>query len=260
MTFNRTYLRSVEAVLEVIEIHPPTAYSWFGQRVDEVPGRTARAMDDATARRYLANTIQWHLYRDFYCKGAATPSLERDRYDADRSARFSPFVQALSQANTGRGSSEPGWVLRDHDEGQLVVERHGLAVWVEPADVVGGGDGDSGLRPGAPVLVRLPNELRRLSPGFYVALGDKGLPPDDAEPLVRLYWNLRSSAASRLVARGTDLLNQSGIAFQLKVADHPDHYDRCDAGVVYVTRRDYPDVAPLVASLHRELAAGLEPS
>ncbi len=73
--------------------------------------------------------------------------------------------------------------------------------------------------PGATVSVLLPRELLRISPGFYLALGDAAFAGDSA--IVRFYWNVRSEGASALVAMLTTALNQQGLGFQLKVLNDP---------------------------------------
>jgi hypothetical protein len=55
-------------------------------------------------------------------------------------------------------------------------------------EVVPEGTGDVSV--GSPVRVKLPKELFKLSPGFYMALGDHALLLDAGATLVRLYWHL----------------------------------------------------------------------
>ena len=112
-------------------------------------------------------------------------------------------------------------------------------------------------RGGSTVSVALPAELRRLSPGFYMALGDAGL--DLEEPLVRHYWNLESAGGAALIAAGTGVLNKAGVPFRLKVAVEPAAYDRCDAGVLYTPRRALTTVVALLPAIRAAVAAHLRP-
>src|SRR5207249_11140751 len=107
------------------------------------------------------------------------------------------LVTALSAANSGRGTWEPGWTIgRLEEDGHVAVAKDGLTFWVTQ-------DGlraeEAAIRPGVSCRVRVPKELRNLAPGFYFAIGDgegdyddRG---DDREPLLRYYWNLTSAAA-----------------------------------------------------------------
>lgn len=254
------YRTSVASVLEAVVVRSATSWSWFGERSDDPPESAVEAMDADTAHHYLVHALGLQLYRDFYCPGGATPSAERVPWDTlARGNRFrgTPFVQALSAANAGRGSSEAGWSLRAHEDDWLVVQREGLAVWARPDEVVGGTGG-----PGAAVSVRLPKELRRLSPGFYMALGDTGLEAGGpgAGTLVRLYWHLTDQGAEPFVAIVTSALNRAGVAFQLKVVDEPERFDRCDAGVLYLSRGDLPAAGDVIRTVHRDLGAHLRPA
>jgi HopA1 effector protein family len=168
----------------------------------------------------------------------------------------SPFVQALSQANAGTYARDPGWtVLREESEA-VVVTRGGLSLWASPAEVYPRNGG--GVSPGAPVGVLMPKELLRLAPGFYMALGDAEFPVDASEPIVRLYWNLRSEGAVPLVGLLTQRMNAEGLPFRLKVLSDPAQYSRCDAGVLYAPAADYEAVARVVAVAYEGIAGALK--
>ena len=75
---------------------------------------------------------------------------------------------------------------------------------------------------------------------------------------MRFYWNLRAEDAPTLVKGATQLLNDDQIPFRLKVVNDPAHYDRCDAGVLYVQRADYEQVLPIVRRILVELGGNLK--
>lgn len=241
-----SYRQQVAAAIEATAILSPVTFSWRGRRFGDLPRAAARALSPEASRQYLVRNLRDQMYDGFYCHGVAASSAER--LPLPPVTGFTPFVQALSAANHGRGSVEPGWRLSGGGDSELVIERDGLRLWATPADVVETGDAGS-------VGVRLPRELLRLSPGFYMALGDRGLTA--GEDVLRFYWNLRSEGAPRFVRRATGLLNQRGVPFRLKVANEPAAYTRHDAGVLYVPSRDYRTVAPVVAAVYREVALDL---
>jgi hypothetical protein len=250
------YGELVASALAAVRVHSATSFSWFGQRTPPLPRSVAIAMDAAASRAYLLHLLRLRLYGHLYCQGIATPADQDD--DGERSRLASAeFVAGLSAANTGRGTRDPGWTVHAADAGRVVVERRGLRVWATPGDVCLP-DG-APPEPGTPVAVRLPKELRKLSPGFYLALGDHGLRPSEAEPQVRLYWNLFADAAPRLMRSVTTRLNRAGIPFNLKVPNHPERYTRCDAGVLYLPKRCYPGIAQMVGDLYEELRDALQP-
>lgn len=248
------YARLVEAALQATEIRSATQYSWFGQLSQDVPPEIAAAMGPDNARAFLLHNLQMCLYNDFYCPGQAIPEL-------DASIRFTvpvltPFVQALSAANRGRGAREPGWTFRGHDSGRLVISRDGLRVWADRRDIF---TTRKKLVPGTYVTVRMPKELLKLSPGYYMALGETEFPIDGTDTVVRFYWNLRSEAATQVVAAATSELNRVSVPFRLKVVNEPDRYTRCDAGVLYVTKKHFGAAAPVVRSIYDHVAAGMKP-
>jgi hypothetical protein len=276
---------AVERVLAATTVLSPTAFAWFGVPQQALAERSAAAMDATAARAYLVYALQSRLYTSFYCLGGASP----DGFDSAPTHRLgpSPFVWALSQANRGTGSREPGWTVAAHEDGRVVVERDGLRLWVRPEDLHRDGgertpppgavqpgphelddDRDEHAPPldavqvGAQVGVRMPKELRRLSPGFYMALGDAEFPADAsaAAGIVRFYWSLRRDGAAALVERLTGALNEAGIAFRLKVIADPEGYRRCDAGVLYTLAPQFERLAPIVADTHRRIEPWLRPA
>ena len=258
---------ALERAVAATTVLSPTAFAWFGVPQHALAERSAAAMDATAARAYLVYALQTRLYTSFYCLGGASP----DGFDAAPAPQLgpSPFVWALSQANRGSGSREPGWTVAAHEDGRVVVERDGLRLWVSPQELhhdgaVGGEPArpPDALQPGAQVGVRMPKELRRLSPGFYMALGDAAFPPDasQAAGVVRCYWSLRSEGAATLVERLTGALNEAGVAFRLKVIADPEGYRRCDAGVLYTLAPQYELVAPIVADTHRRVEPWLRPA
>jgi hypothetical protein len=238
----------VREVLGAVGLRSPTSLTWFGTPVFELPHELAGAMSPQVAYDYVCHSLQLQLYAHVYCPGYPTAAIQRTI--ASRPAARDAFVAALSAANAGRGCWEPGWSFVGRDATKLVIRRDGLSLWLDESDV---DPPDPPAGPSPLVSIRLPNELRRLSPGFYMALGDRAvlMKPDD--PLVRVYWHIGSRVAPALVGALTQRLNADRIAFRLKVVDAPDRYDRCDAGVLYVQRHAYGLAEPSVHATYLEL-------
>ena len=248
------YQELVAGAVAATAVHSRTSYSWFGYRAGELPARTARAITREAARAYLLHSLQAQLYRDFYTRGyAAWPDESPGRMPV---TGLTPFLQALSAANSGRGSHEGGWRVCGFAGDRVVVQRDGLSLWVKGDDVVA--EGSHEVAANAAVRVRLPKELLRLSPGYYMALGDRGLDSDIPAGLVRFYWNLRSETAPRFLACALGRLNEAGLAFRLKVVNDPDGYTRCDAGVLYVRKPDCPMALGIVATVYGEVGRELK--
>lgn len=249
------YFQQVEAAIRATTFHSSTSYSWFGKLAPPLDSKVKRALTPQTARDYLLYSLQQQLYHDFYCQGSATPA-ETDILSPAVMAGMTPFVEGLSMANSGAGCYEDGWKVCAVEDGKIVVHKDGLQVWA-PAE-------DCFVPKGTPITqgmclcVRFPKELLNISPGFYMVLGNQRIPDDEAQVVVRFYWNLTAEGAVAFVKHTTALLNQALLPFRLKVLRDPALYTRCDAAVVYVLKRDYNAVSELLASVYREVAPTLK--
>jgi HopA1 effector protein family len=199
----------------------------------EILGRRQAGLDPAEA-----------LYATLHCRssvrGAAASGFTNWPGARD-------FANRLSTANAGHGTWQHGWAEHGIEpDGWSVVERHGVRFRVPAAEV----------RTGA---VRIPKEHFELIPGFYLAHGDADGTRDDGDT-VRIYWHAVPSGAERLVALTTRLLNEAAIGFQLKLVSEPLRYDRTDAAVLYLSRRDCSRAIPLIERIHRELNRWLRPT
>lgn len=244
----------IQGALDAVNIRSATSFSWFGDLSPNLSAVARRAMTGSAMRDYLCYQLQTRLYSDFYCKGSATPGGQQR--NTLRRTPTTPFIGALSAANSGTGAREGGWSVVNVAGDVVTVARDGLRVWVRREDTYA--DAEDILSPGQLRPVRFPKELLKLSPGFYLALGNEGLAFEGGRVLVRFYWNLRAEGASTLVKGVTQLLNDNQIPFRLKVVNDPAHYDRCDAGVLYVQRTDYEQVLPTVRRILVELGANLK--
>jgi hypothetical protein len=244
----------IQEALDAVHIRSATSFSWFGDLSPNLSAVPRRAMTGSMMRDYLCYQLQMRLYGDFYCKGSATPGGEQR--NTLRRTPTTPFIEALSAANTGTGARERGWSVVNVAGDVVTVARDGLRVWVRREDTYA--DAEDIPSPTELRAVRFPKELLKLSPGFYLALGNEGLAFEPGRALVRFYWNLRAEDAPTLVKGATQLLNDDQIPFRLKVVNDPPHYDRCDAGVLYVQRADYERVLPTVRRILVELGANLK--
>ena len=244
----------IQDALDAVNIRSATSFSWFGDLSPNLSAAARRAMTGSAMRDYLRYQLQMRLYGDFYCKGSATPGGEQR--NTFRRTPTTPFIEALSAANTGTGAREGGWSVVNVAGDVVTVARDGLRVWVRREDIYA--DAEDTPSPAQLHAVRFPKELLKLSPGFYLALGNEGLAFEPGRVLVRFYWNLRAGDAPTLVKGATQLLNDDEIPFRLKVVNDPAHYDRCDAGVLYVQRADYEQVLLIVRQILVELGGNLK--
>ena len=218
---SQVHREGVAAALAAITVHRDGGYSWFGERL---PGGDG---DDVTRR------LSWRLYLDYYAQGRPTPTLDR-RLSPAASGR-TDLTERLSAGNASRESLQPGWrVMGLTDGDDLEIVRAGITIQVPPSAFCPRAEGD--LRPGSEGALRVPGELRARSPGYYTALGERGLPMDQSRG--RIYWSLTPRGAVSGMTAVTEALNAAGLPFSFKVLADSSAYTRCDAGVLYVRRDD----------------------
>jgi Lanthionine synthetase C-like protein/HopA1 effector protein family len=243
-------------VLDAVQVESSTRFALLGETQEVLNASTKEGSADEESAN-LTSVLGGHIYVKLYIK-PSVPELTPHPDILDPS----DLVAALASANTGRGTWEPGWVVqRIEPEGKVVALKDGLAFWVQPTGLRASGDA---IRPGESCRAWVPNEFRRRMLGFYFAVGDEEEEIDEtdaaADPRLRYYWHLRSSAAVPFVAAATSLLNGARIPFALKVLTDAREYHRADAGVLYVHARDDPRVGPLIAEIHRQVAGDLRAS
>jgi hypothetical protein len=249
MTDYREQLRSA---VRAARVTSSSAYAWFGRRTQAVPPAVVRQLPADTARAWLAADLHRKLYRGFYCHGTALP--QEPRVQNSPNDGKTPFIEALSAANTGKGAWQSGWRLRESGGELVVVEKNGLSLRVAPEH--------TGLEPpiagGATARVWMPKEHMRVSPGFYVAVGDADLSTDSGD-IWRFYWRFSPDGALAFMRTATSLLNAAGCPFRLKTVASRDNFSRNDSLVLYLSAGEPDRVFELLPQLVRSCEADLLP-
>ena len=226
------YEEQVVAALGAVGVRAPDAYLWFGRRFTAQPGEP------------LAEAIARRLLTDFQAPGAPRPGGPDPGDPADGAASFQ---RALSQANNGRGSWQPGWRFAGVEEEAIAVMRpDGLVLLAPPEDCrVEGERAD----------VRMPKGLSGVARGVLRVLGDT--PPPDDGARVRVSWNVIAAGAVTLVARLTYALNGAGLPFTLELLTDPAGYGRRPGADLLLARSDFAAAITLQKPLLRALGAHL---
>jgi hypothetical protein len=248
MTEACRYQELLHSAIEATAFHDPITYSWFGRHSERLPPRVAKVMKGRTARSYLQTQLRNQLYSDLYICGEARPPIWEGE---GASGRDPELVEILSAANKGTGCLENGWEIVQKQAGEVAVRRNRLTLWVTPRDL--GRDHGAHLVVGNEVTLRLPKELRNVSPGYYFALSNSAESGRESDPLVRLYWNLKAEGAPLLMQLVTEHFNESGCYFQLKLLNNRSSYSRCDSGVLYCRRVDYQIVCSLLVPIYPQV-------
>jgi len=210
--------------------------------------RPSSADESATLLAALESDLYWNLY---------TRPGESARPVTMESNTGRDFISALSLANKGSGTWDPGWLIGAQDEdGNIAVSKDGITYWVPP---IGIRARNSEIVEGEQANVWLLKEYRYLVPGFYVALGSQEQNEIGKEPtpLLRLYWHVTSHTAARFVTAATESLIESNIPFKAKVLGDPGGYFRADAATIYINRRDFQRSRTALRRIHQSIRTGL---
>jgi hypothetical protein len=246
------YRDQVAAALDAVTIRGPARYSWLGRASRPLPAAVDGELDESERREYLVSCLREELYCSFYRHGGPVPAEwgEPEPPFADPA-----LVEAMSRANPGRGSWEPGWTVERVNGEWAVVTTGRLRARVRTSDC----RAESGaVRAGAAVSVALPKQLPEWSPGFFTVVSDI---PDFAPSVsaVRVYWNITRAGAPALVGALSSRLNGDGAPFRLKVADHPYRLRRCDAAVLYLRGDVFHETRDALRAVATALRDRLEP-
>jgi hypothetical protein len=246
------YHDQVAAALRAVKVRGPTQYAWLGRASRPLPAVLEAELDEAERLSYLVACLREELYWSFYCHGGPVQA----RWGQPEPVSADPWlVEAMSQANSGRGSWERGWTVEQVDGEQAVVANSRLRVRVHVAHCRAPA---GSVRPGAAVEIRLPKELPQVSPGFYTVVGEAADSAPSAS-VVRVYWNISRAGAAALVGTIAARLNGTGLPFRLKVADHPFRLERCDAAVLYLESGVFRALGETLREVAAALTTHLQP-
>ena len=247
------HLQNIARAIRQTIIHSATSFTCSGQSSPVLSPRTRRSITDQSARDYLLSQLQAQLYGRFYVLGGSDASMWGNSGSENESASF---TDDLSLANAGTGCVQAGWKVIASSDTELVVRRgSGVKLAVRPEDCLV--DADDTVHPGSIVQLRIHKELLNVSPGYYMALSNRDDSQEDAQPRLRIYWNLKAEGAAHLVRIFTGELNKRDLFFHLKVLNDPVAYSRCDSGVLYIRRVDYHAFASVLRQALAQLAPHL---
>jgi hypothetical protein len=176
-------------------------------------------------------SLESTLYRFYHCRKESI-----DEYTPGMGIHFDnrDFVNELSQNNFGKGTWESGWkIVKMENNGQIAATKNDLTLWFNRM-FFRLKDNREKLSIGKYGHVLMPKEFRNLLPGFYTINGNATQNEDRNTILVRVYWNINNSSASKLVKLISTQLNNLLVPFRFKVLNNPLAYPRADGGVLYI--------------------------
>jgi hypothetical protein len=186
------------------------------------------------------------LYQNYHCR---TDTLNNDLGDNLDFIDNRDFLDLLSQANTGKGSWDPGWqIIRIEKNRQLVVHKDGLTLWIHPWQFA---SYDREIKMGKKGYIPMVREYRLLLPGFYMANSDAPLDDPAVPPIVRIYWNIHARGSVRLLQSITLRLNANRVPFKFKILSNPSLFKRADSAVLYVCKKYLPGLREILSKIYQ---------
>jgi|HubBroStandDraft_6_1064221.scaffolds.fasta_scaffold03856_3 hypothetical protein len=251
----RHYPSQIAGAIAATVFHSRTSFSWCNDLPFEIPAPVLKSISPEETRNLVLLSLQNFLYENFYCLGFASPRPNSAQFPILELESIS-FSKELARANHGKGYSEGSkWRVKQSRENEITVARDGLELVVRPEELV---PPAKSPRRGTLTTLRSPQSLLRVSPGFYMALGDKDLPKKSSKVLNRFYWNLTAPGAATFIRAVTSTFNSAALPFRVKVANHPSRFSRCDAGVLYLPIDDFQRCEKLLQRIYKKVSPYLK--
>jgi hypothetical protein len=210
--------------------------------------------------RYQCQKLRDYLYDIYFSheQDLATEDITGDEMplqnDAIRGINRT-FYEQIQDANRGKGYFDPGWQITAVARTHFMVQKQGLTVKIDPNYHLPATDRAAQI--GETVAIRLPKN--RLENGFYVAVSDIGLVPEQVARL-EIYFNVNATGAIVVMRYLTQILNERQIPFTLKLLYDLSDYGRYDAVTLCLERDRYSEVAPLLKTLYQRIPSDFSPA
>ncbi len=174
--------------------------------------------------------LKQFIYNFYYCNG----SLKKAKLDYYPIA--SHFLSKFRKANKSTGYYVPGWLVLSKLDGCYIVSKNEIKLFVNPLEHF---RSDLSVKIGDTVAIKFPNERIFSSRGYYVAIGNKGIPSNNQQ-LVRLYLHLKPFYAVYILSVLTRQFSHvKPIPFIYKTLLDPQDYKRRDSAVMYFNKNDF---------------------
>ena len=214
------------------------ALSDLARRVHLTPGGLRFDQEDL-AQDKAVQLLSDRVHSAFFCRRLGrAPQLPRASGDGG-------FVAHLASATRGAAGWEPSWRVVKAGPGWAFVSDGRLCLFLDEPGYFSPPE----ARVGDPVVVRVPRARENLTPYRFTLYGGAG-PAPIGEQYVKLFLPLTLEGAGPLVellaSRHCDRL-----AFTLYASNSPDDFERVDAAVVDISRRDEEALQRLIIDFVR---------
>jgi hypothetical protein len=176
--------------------------------------------------------LKQFIYNFYYCNGSLK-KVNLNYYPQ----KTNHFLNKLRKANKSTGYYMPGWLVLYRLDGRYIVSKNGIKIFVDPIKHFE--RNYLSVKIGDTVAIKFPNERIFSSRGYYVAIGNKGIPSNNQQ-LVRLYLHLKPFYAVYMLSVLTRQFSHvKPIPFIYKTLLDPQDYKRRDSAVMYFNKNDF---------------------
>jgi hypothetical protein len=180
----------------------------------------------------------------YYCK----MPLNKRNFNYYQEEKISkPFLRELRKANESSGYYISGWQIVSKLDDGYIVSKSGIKLFVNPLKHFK--VSHLPVKTGNTISIKFPNEKLFSSRGYYIAIGNEGL-PDSNQQLVRMYFHVKASYAAVLLKMITRQFSYiKPISFVYKTLLDPEDYIRRDSAVMYLNKTDFYSVIRFMEKL-----------
>ncbi len=228
----------------------------ISKQLDVFPDRFSfRKKDYPYTDSDKADVLTALLYAECYAKKISF-QLGMPNFPAIMEQDSKAFIDRLSANNSSKGFTDGGWTVRQQlTNGLIEVSKGPLSKIIGPGQYQQNGHAHLPM-PQQTITILLPKEDRLLQQGFYYVYSNEMFSPESS--MLRIYWNIDSDGAPKLVKAVTRQLNYYHIPFLFKCLNNPLLYSRRDACVLYISKKHYTVCSWLLENMAKELEGHLQ--
>jgi HopA1 effector protein family len=225
----------IEEIIHSIEITAARQIVFKGEPL--VESYTFLPTEEITPK-LLTKSIADLIYKHFYTKHSDAKPL-----------KISNFIRILQKANHQKSYWSKGWKIEHiNADGSVLVIRNAFRKKFKPGEFIKEIP-IKNLEIDSKIKAFITTDLLTQEDAFYHIYG-REISDDFDEAIIRFYFNLTPPAAIRLI----ELLSKNlSTPFHFKCLKNPESYTRADAGVLYIDKRYFYTVLPIIKSIHAQI-------
>lgn len=241
------YQSLISDAVKSIWIKSNTDIYWMNDALPSISKDVLARMDIEKIRNYKIMIIKNILYTNFYSLGQCVKISSLSNKGFQSTGNLSKL---LSEHNKSQGFFDEGWEIDKVVDDDIFVKKDGLTICTIEDELE---KSSLSFEKGTIVKVKHPKESFQLSPGFHFAFSNQEFTHNNGK-IVRFYWNIKAEGACKLIEVITTFINDANIPFNFKVINDTNHFNRCDAAVLYIKKEDYQSFKSLLEVIYPKVA------